>query len=92
MLCAANPFFTLLCIVVNVYTWILLAWVILSWIQLAGWRPPAAGIGRAAFELIEDVVRPVVVPLRRIVPPAGMIDLSVVVAFVILFVLGQVVC
>lgn len=92
MLCASNPFFTLLCIVINVYTVILFVWVILSWIQLTGWRPPAAGAGRAAFELVEDVVRPVVVPLRRIVPPAGAIDLSVVVAFVILFVVKQVVC
>jgi len=92
MLCSSSPLFTLLCIVVQVYTLILLAWVILSWIQLAGWRPPASGVGRSAFELLEDVVRPVVVPLRRIVPPAGMFDLSVVVAFVILFVIGQVVC
>jgi YggT family protein len=92
MLSASDPFFTLLCIAVNVYTVILLAWVVLSWIQFAGWRPPAAGVGRSAYELLEDVVRPVVVPLRRIVPPAGAFDLSVVVAFVILFVIGQVVC
>jgi YggT family protein len=92
MLCASNPFFTLLCIVIQVYTVILLAWVILSWIQFAGWRPPVSGIGRSAYELLEDVVRPVVVPLRRIIPPAGAIDISVVVAFVILFVLGQVFC
>jgi len=92
MLCSSSPLFALLCIIVRVYTLVLLAWVILSWIQLAGWRPPAAGIGRSAYDLLEGAVRPVVVPLRRIVPPAGMFDLSVTVAFVILLVLGQVVC
>ena len=31
-------------------------------------------------------------PLRRIVPPAGMFDLSVLVAFVIIFVAQQAIC
>jgi len=92
MLCSSSPLFALLCIVVRVYTLILLAWVVLSWIRVFGWRPPATGVGRSAYELLENLVRPVVVPLRRIVPPTGMIDLSVAVVFVNLLVLGQVVC
>ena len=92
MICQANPFLRLVCIAAQVYAVVLLLWVILSWIQLAGWRPPVAGLGRSAFELLEDVVRPVVTPLRRIIPPAGPLDLSVLVAFVILFVVEQAVC
>ena len=88
MICEANPFLRLLCVVASVYSIVLLLWVIVSWIQLAGWRPPVSGPLRGAIELLDDVVRPVVTPLRRIVPPAGPIDLSVIVAFVI----QQIVC
>ena len=71
---------------------VLLARVIVSWIALAGARPPATGPLRSAYELLFDVTEPVLRPLRRIVPPAGMFDLSVVIAFVIIFVLRTAIC
>ena len=92
MICQTNPFLTLICVVASVYSLVLFLWVIVSWIQVAGWRPPVSGPARGAIELLDDVVRPVVTPLRRIVPPAGPIDLSVIVAFVILIVIRQIVC
>ena len=55
-------------------------------------RPPATGPLRSAYELLFDVTEPVLRPLRRIVPPAGMFDLSVVIAFVIIFVLRTAIC
>ena len=66
--------------------------VILSWVQLAGWRPPASGPLRSAYELLNDVTEPPLRMLRRILPPAGMFDLSVVVAFIIIFVLQTALC
>ena len=87
-----NPFLRLVCLAATVYSIVLLLWVIVSWIQFAGWRPPVSGPVRGGVELLDDVVRPVVTPLRRIVPPAGPIDLSVIVAFVILVVIQQIVC
>ncbi|MBI3647849.1 MAG: YggT family protein [Actinobacteria bacterium] len=92
MIAAGNPLLNLVCVGTFIYSLILFAWVVLSWVQLAGWRPPVTGLGRSAYELIEDVVRPVVARLRRIIPPAGPFDLSVAVAFVILFVIRQAVC
>ncbi len=91
-MCAANPVLGLVCLAASLYVLVLLAWVILSWVRFAGWRPPASGIGRSAIELLEDLVRPVVTPIRRIVPPVGMLDLSVLVAFIILYVIRQAVC
>jgi uncharacterized protein YggT (Ycf19 family) len=38
------------------------------------------------------VTEPALRPLRKIVPAAGMFDLSVVVAFIIIFVLRSVFC
>jgi len=92
MIGAVSPVLRLLCFALTIYWIILLARVIVSWVELAGVRPPVTGPVRAAFELLFDVTEPVLRPIRRIVPPAGMFDLSVVVAFVIILVLQSVVC
>jgi YggT family protein len=92
MICAANPFLRLACIALGAYSIILLARVILSWIELAGVRPPTSGPLRTLFELLFDVTEPVLRLLRRVVPPAGPLDLSVIVAFVIIFVLQSAIC
>ena len=68
---------------------LLLARVILSWLELFGVRLPISGPWRAIADLLNDVTEPVLRPLRKIVPPAGMFDLSVVVAFIIVIVLQQ---
>jgi YggT family protein len=82
----------LVCLALTLIWVILLVRVILSWIQLAGWRPPATGPLRSAYELLYDVTEPPLRALRRILPPAGMFDLSVVVAFIIIFVLRTALC
>ena len=87
MICAVSPVVRVLCLVLTVYSIVLLARVIVSWVELSGWRPPATGPIRTIFELMFDVTEPVLKPLRRIVPPAGPLDLSVIVAFVIIFVI-----
>ena len=92
MICAANPFIRVLCLALMVYSIILLARVIVSWIELSGWHPPTTGPVRTIFELMFDVTEPVLKPIRRIVPPAGPLDLSVIVAFVIIFVLQRSFC
>lgn len=89
---ATNPVFRLLCVALTVFTILLLARVILSWLELFGVRLPIAGPWRAIADLLNDVTEPVLRPLRKIVPPAGMFDLSVAVAFVIIIVLRSVVC
>ena len=92
MICAVNPFIRLICLALTVYWLVLLARVIVSWIELAGIRPPVTGPLRTLFELLFDVTEPVLRPIRRIVPPAGPLDLSVIVAFVIIFVLQNALC
>ncbi|MGH2597107.1 MAG: YggT family protein [Actinomycetota bacterium] len=92
MICTVNPVIRLLCLALTVYWLVLLARVIVSWIELAGVRPPVTGPLRTLFELLFDVTEPVLRPIRRIVPPAGPLDLSVIVAFVIIFVLQNALC
>jgi YggT family protein len=92
MICTTNAIIRLICLALTVYWLVLLARVIVSWIELAGVRPPATGPLRTLFELLFDVTEPVLRPIRRIVPPAGPLDLSVIVAFVIIFVLQNALC
>jgi YggT family protein len=82
----------LVCVALTLIWLVLLVRVILSWVQLAGWRPPATGPVRSAYDLMFDVTEPPLRLLRRILPPAGMFDLSVVVAFIIIFVLQTALC
>ena len=84
---------SILCIVLTLYTFILLIRVIVSWAYLFGFRPPYTGPVRTVLDLLEDVTEPVLKPLGALIPPVragGMgLDLSMIVAFVILFVLRQ---
>jgi YggT family protein len=92
MICATSAPIRVLCLALMVYGLVLLARVIVSCIELSGWRPHSSGPVRTIFELMFDVTEPVLKPLRRIVPPAGPLDLSVIVAFVIIFVLQSAIC
>ena len=71
---------------------VLLARVIVSWIALRGGSSSVHGPAPLGYELLFDVTEPVLRPLRRIVPPAGLFDLSVVMAFIIIFVLRTAIC
>jgi YggT family protein len=82
----------IVCIVLLVMTIVLFIRVIVSWIQFAGWRPPLSGPLRAGYDLVIDVTEPPLRLLRKVVPPAGVLDLSVLVAFVVLVVLRRVFC
>ena len=47
------------------------------------WFPPTSSSGGLATinRLLMDLTEPVLAPLRRIIPPVGMFDLSFMVAF-----------
>ncbi|HEY4689662.1 MAG TPA: YggT family protein [Anaerolineae bacterium] len=58
----------------ELYSFILLARVLLSWFQVDPYNP----LVRALFQLTE----PVLEPIRRLLPSAGMLDFSPIVAFI----------
>ena len=66
-----------LCAALNVYLLVLVARAILSWFPV---RP---GTGLASFlRVLMQLTEPVLAPVRRIIPPAGMFDLSFIVVFI----------
>jgi YggT family protein len=91
MTAAENALINLLCVVLTVYTFLLFARVIISWAYMFGFRPPYSGPLRTILDLLDDVTEPVLRPLRALIPPirAGGVglDLSILIAFVILIVL-----
>jgi YggT family protein len=67
----------ILCAALNVYLLVLLARAIMSWFPI---RP---GTGLASFlHVLMQLTEPVLAPVRRIIPPAGMFDLSFIVVFI----------
>jgi YggT family protein len=93
MTAAENALLNILCVLLTVYTILLFVRVIISWATMFGFRPPYSGPLRTILDLLEDVTEPVLRPLRALIPPirAGGVglDLSIIIAFVILAVLRQ---
>jgi YggT family protein len=93
MTVARSALLDVLCIVLTVYWILFLIRVIVSWAFAFGFRPPLSGPMRKILDLLEDVTEPVLRPLRALVPPvrAGGVglDLSILIAFIILLVLRQ---
>jgi YggT family protein len=91
VLAQTSPVLRLFCIASSVYLLILLAKVVFSWVVVLGGRPPMVGPVRTAMDLVDDVTEPVLRPLRNLVPPVRMgavgLDLSLIILFVILFVI-----
>ncbi|HEY7440005.1 MAG TPA: YggT family protein [Acidimicrobiia bacterium] len=69
---------------------IVLVYIIVMLVRMAfSWMPPDTLRGRLApiNRLVLDLTEPVLAPMRRIIPPAGMFDLSFMVVFFILVIL-----
>ena len=58
----------------NIYFFVLLGFVILSWIAPFSNQPAA--------ELIQDLAEPICEPARRIIPPLGGLDFSIILVFI----------
>lgn len=77
-----------LCILVNLYVLVLIARAIISWFPM---RSDSPFVPVARF--LNAVTEPVLAPFRRVIPPAGMFDLSfLVVVLLFEFLIQPLVC
>lgn len=67
----------------EVYSFILLARVLLSWVQLDPGNP--------LVKIIYQLTEPLLAPIRRVLPQTGTIDFSPIVAFIAIIVAEQIV-
>ena len=78
----------LLCFAVQLYVIILFARIILSWFPIT-----PGSLLASVFSVLYNLTEPVLGPLRRLIPPLGMFDLSpLIVFFVIQFLLVPLLC
>ena len=71
----------LLLIALRLFTLLLFARVLVSWVRVDPYHP--------IVRFLYDVTEPVLAPIRELLPPMGMIDLSPMVALVITYALRQ---
>ena len=71
---------SLLVTIIQLYSWVLIARIVLSWI-------PNVDRSNQIVQFLYQITDPVLEPVRQIVPPLGMIDLSPIVVFIALQVL-----
>ena len=78
---------SLICNLLTIYMVILAARAVLSWFPMS----PGSALAPIARILV-DVTEPVLAPLRRLIPQAGVIDLSFLVAFFGLSIIRNIIC
>lgn len=63
----------------NLYSLMILARVLLSWVNVSPYHP--------AVVFIHEVTEPLLRPLRNVIPPLGMLDISPIAALILLRIL-----
>ena len=78
-----NAVFEILAMLIQVYSYVLLARALISWIpNLDPYNP--------IVQFLYQITEPVLEPIRRLIPPVGgMIDISMLVAFFGIMILQQ---
>jgi len=74
------------CALLIAYILILFGRMIISWL------PPTGGATATLARLLYDLTEPVLAPVRRIIPPVGMFDLSFTVVVIALLLVYNTVC
>jgi YggT family protein len=78
---------TVICALLTAYLVVLGVRAVMSWFPVRPGTPLSTLYG-----ILLDLTEPVLAPLRRIIPPAGMFDLSFMVLFFVLIILRSVAC
>ena len=79
-----NPIAALLIQILEIYKWILIAAVIVSWLTAFNVINVHNNFVRSLLRILLALTEPVLAPIRRILPAMGGLDLSPIVAFVII--------
>lgn len=75
--------------IIQILTFVIFLRVILSWIVIMTRTRNEFLI--SAYRILEQITDPILAPLRRIIPSAGGIDFTPMIAIILLWILGMVV-
>ena len=78
-------------LVLNLYTWVIIASAIYSWLYAFGVVNPrnqaVATIGKMLYQLTEPALR----PIRRVIPNFGGLDISPIILLLIIFLIQRII-
>jgi YggT family protein len=77
----ADQILGILLLLLNILTYALVGRALLSWFD--------PGMQWGISRVLADVTDPIIAPLRRVIPPLGMIDISFIVAIILIQVLER---
>ncbi len=78
-----NTVIELLLLVLQIYSYVLLARALVSWI-------PNLDASNPAVRILYEITEPVLEPIRKLIPPlGGVMDISILVAFFAIIILEQ---
>ena len=78
---------SLLCALITIYLVVVLARALVSWFPVR----PGTPVATIAL-LLRDLTEPVLAPIRRVIPPVGMLDMSSFVLIIGLVILRTAIC
>ncbi len=85
---ASNPVASIACLVLWIFTLCIFGVIILSWFPLA-----PGGPAYSVWQLLRRVTDPVLLPLRRLIPPiGGVFDLSPIIVLVLVQIIRGQIC
>jgi len=68
--------------VIRFYSWLIIAYVLMSWF-------PISGVFVELYNVLGSIVEPYLSLFRRFIPPVGAVDISPIVAILVLQVAAQ---
>ena len=74
--------FWLIYTVLNIYFYCLVAHVILSWLVMFNVINSYQPLVRTIMQFLHAIIEPVARPIRRVIPPIGGVDLSILVLII----------
>lgn len=79
----------LVLVVLDLYTYVIIAAVIVSWLVAFGVINTYNQIARTIVRILHALTEPVLGPIRRIIPPIGGLDLSPLILLLLIFFLQR---
>lgn len=86
-----NPISWLILTLLEIYSWVIIAAVISSWLVNFGVINAYNPMARSILHVLAALTEPVFSPIRRILPPMGGLDLSPIIALLLVMFLTYVV-
>ena len=77
----------LVCELLTVYLLVLFARAVLSWFPI---RPDSGLV--TVIRVLDRIINPLLQPIRRVVPPMGMLDMSYLVLVIAVLVIKSILC